>query len=88
MDAVSAGKKAYVKNLNWSSAKVGDYWVVKKLGTCFVVCDPYGTPFRCLCDPEDEKGRGTRNPSYDLWALGGGDPNTADGRSQWITNWD
>ena len=51
-----------------------------------VIVDPFGVPIRYLSAPPDVPmdQKGTRNPTYDLWSLGGG---SADTPETWITNW-
>jgi hypothetical protein len=54
--------------------------------------DPFGSPLRYLCEPPGVKPgqRKTRNPTYDIWSLGGADADGGDSvesQSNWITNW-
>ena len=87
--------KQYVERLDWWSNKPKDgktpalqraYEVSQGQ---YMVIDPLASPIRYLAAPpgfksEDKKKMGLRNPTYDLWSLGGGE---VEEEAKWITNW-
>ncbi len=84
------GNKVYMEGLDWNTAKNDPLKRVRKIGGRFALIDPYGDLIRYRCEPEEQEKRSTRNPTYDLWSLGGAesDADTMSNRSRWLTNWD
>lgn len=87
--------KQYVERLDWWSnmPKDGKTPALQRAYEVsageYLVIDPLGVAVRYLAAPpgfssEDKRGMGLRNPTYDIWSLGGGE---ADEEAKWITNW-
>jgi len=90
LDPESVGTKVYLESIDWKDERNESYSVVSKIGSRYALVDPHGSPIRYLCEPFGKKNKKTRNPAYDLWSLGGAEPNSdaIEHRSKWITNWD
>lgn len=90
LDPVNNDSKIYVKGIDWNTAKNESRQRVGKMGTRFTLVDPFGSPIRYLCEPPGQKNKTTRNPTYDIWSLGGAEPGSTSIKDQanWITNWD
>ncbi|MFK5921780.1 MAG: hypothetical protein QM496_06345 [Verrucomicrobiota bacterium] len=90
VDSETAGNKVYMEGLDWNTAKNDPLKRVRKIGGRFALIDPYGDLIRYRCEPEEQEKRSTRNPTYDLWSLGGAesDADTMSNCSWWLTNWD
>jgi prepilin-type N-terminal cleavage/methylation domain-containing protein len=87
--------KQYVERLDWWSnmPKDGKTPAVQRSYEVssgeYMVIDPLGSPMRYLAappgfSPDDKKKMGLRNPTFDLWSLGGGE---VEDQAKWITNW-
>lgn len=57
----------------------------------YAVVDPLGSPLRYLAEPPGVPAaeKKTRNPTYDLWSVGGaeGESTGFQDQAKWITNW-
>lgn len=90
VDPNSVGTKIYVEGIGWDAAKGLNNQRVRKIGDRFAIIDLFGELIRYRREVADIKKRTTRNPNYDLWSLGGSDPDSEaiEDRSKWITNWE
>ncbi|NOX98412.1 MAG: hypothetical protein GXP30_01555 [Verrucomicrobia bacterium] len=90
VDPASVGTKIYVEGIDWDTAKGLSQQRVRKIEGRFALIDLYGELIRYRCEDADLKRRTTRNPTYDLWSLGGSDSGSdkIEARSKWITNWE
>lgn len=90
LDPETDDVKVYVEGITWDVAKNQSQQKVGELNGRYALVDPFGSPIRYLCEPPGRKNKQTKNPTYDLWSLGGGDANSTDmeDRSRWITNWE
>jgi prepilin-type N-terminal cleavage/methylation domain-containing protein len=90
LDDVSAKTKIYVEGIDWNTSKNQKRDRVGDVGGRYALLDPFGSPIRYLCDPPGQKKKITRNPTYDIWSLGGGDSDSdaLEDRSKWLTNWE
>lgn len=90
LDDESVGTKIYMEGIDWNTAKnQAQLRVGKTPDGRYALVDPFGSPIRYLCEPPGEKNKKTRNPTYDLWSLGGAeaDSTNTEDLSRWITNW-
>jgi len=90
LDEESTGTKIYVQGLDLNTAKNQSQQRVGRTGNgTYALVDPFGNQFRYLCEPPGRRNKITRNPTYDLWSLGGAEPGSTatEDISRWITNW-
>ncbi len=90
LDDVSDETKIYVEAIDWNTAKNQSQQRVGKLGDRYALVDPFGSPIRYLCEPPGAKNKKTKNPTFDIWSLGGADSESTaiKERSKWLTNWE
>ncbi|MCF6311193.1 MAG: prepilin-type N-terminal cleavage/methylation domain-containing protein [Verrucomicrobiales bacterium] len=92
LDDVTSETKIYVPGIDWNTASQDSRQRVGEINGRYAVVDPFGSPFRYLCEPPGvrDSQRQTRNPTYDIWSLGGANANSNSIKDQanWITNWD
>lgn len=92
LDNVASETTIYVPGLDWNTASQDPRQRVGRTNGRYALVDPFGSPFRYLCEPPGVKGnqRKTRNPTYDIWSLGGANAGSTSIKDQanWITNWD
>lgn len=92
LDDPSSETKIYVAGIDWNTASQDPRQRVGLTSGRYAVVDPFGSPFRYLCEPPGRKDseRKTRNPTYDIWSLGGANAESTSikDQSNWITNWD
>ncbi len=92
LDPATSDTKIYVPGIDWNTSKSQSQQRVGEVGGKYALVDPFGSPIRYLCEPPGvkDKNRKTRNPTYDIWSLGGSDANATNtkARSNWLTNWD
>ena len=90
LDPLSDDTKIYVEGIDYNTAKNQAQQRVGTVGNRYALVDPFGSPIRYLCEPPGKKNKRTKNPTYDLWSLGGGEPDSTatEDISKWITNWD
>ncbi len=90
LDDESVGTKIYVEGIDWNTSKnQSQQRVGKNPNGGYALVDPFGNQLRYLCEPPGRKNKKTRNPTYDLWSLGGAQPGSTATKdvSRWITNW-
>jgi len=90
LDPEADDTKVYVEGITWDVAQNQSQQKVGELDSRYALVDPFGSPIRYQCEPPGRKDKKTKNPTYDLWSLGGGDANSTalEDRSRWITNWE
>jgi len=86
LDPVSVGTKVYLEGIDWNTAKDQDQQRVGIVAGRYALVDPFGSPIRYLAEPPGKKKKTTRNPTYDLWSLGGAKPGSTATKdlSKWI----
>ena len=90
LDDEKDNSKIYMEGIDYNTAKDQPQQRVGKTPDGkFALVDPFGNMIRYLCEPPGKKNKQTRNPTYDLWSLGGADSesNATEDLSRWITNW-
>ena len=83
-------EKVYVPNLDFDSNREGREPRSTAVGGEYMVIDSYGQPVRYLAQPPNLPSgtkRETYNPTYDLWSITDADPDAAEDRAKYITNW-
>lgn len=88
---VDEDAKIYTEDLDFNKSVNQNTNVVKRDGQGrIVVLDPFGSLIRYHADPPNKRPIQTRNPTFDIWSLGGAEPGSTDPKdlSKWITNWD
>ena len=90
LDPLADDTKIYVEGIDWNTAKNQAQQRVGELEGRYALVDPFGSPIRYLCEPPGRKNKKTKNPTYDLWSLGGAeaDSTAIEDRSKWLTNWE
>lgn len=90
LDDEKDNRKIYMEGIDYNTAKNQPQQRVGTTGNGkYALVDPFGNLIRYLCEPPGKKNKQTRNPTYDLWSLGGADAesNATEDLSRWITNW-
>ena len=81
-------EKVYVPKLDYDSNRSSKEPRSTVAGNSYLIVDSYGDPVRYIADPPniERDERTTRNPTYDIWSLGGADPDDKEGEASYIAN--